>query len=249
MEIIAHKRTSTGSLAPISSTEQSSPINLPVTIITANDPVLQDAVISRSQGSEFSKRAFDLVASVLLLLLLLPLLAVVALLVRVTSPGPVFFRQVRAGQNGTFFVIWKFRTMRADAERVLEQDEQLKAEFSRQWKLESDPRVTPIGRILRKTSIDELPQLFNVLRGEMSMVGPRPVQPAELAEHYGDAAKVVFSVKPGLTGLWQVRGRSSVSYAERVALDLEYINCRSGWNDLLLVLMTIPAVLMMRDAS
>lgn len=221
----------------------------PVTIVTLDDPAPPIAATVSTGGSEFWKRAFDLTTSIVLLVLLLPLLAVVSLLVKITSPGPVFFRQVRTGKNGSTFVIWKFRTMRADAERILEQDERLKAEFSRQWKLESDPRITPLGRILRKTSIDELPQLFNVLRGEMSMVGPRPVQPAELEEHYGRYANIVFSVKPGVTGLWQVAGRSSVSYEERVALDLEYIKRRNGWYDLLLVILTIPAVLMMKGAS
>lgn len=243
MDIVAEKHPIKGGTCPVGAADR------PITIVTLDDPNPTYAAGIRSGSSEFWKRAFDLTTSLVLLVILLPLLAVVSLLVRVTSPGPVFFRQVRAGQNGSTFVIWKFRTMRADAERVLEQDEALKAEFSRQWKLNADPRITRLGHILRKSSIDELPQLFNVLRGEMSMVGPRPVQPAELDEHYGRYARIVFSAKPGLTGLWQISGRSSVSYDERVALDLEYIKRRSGWYDLLLVLLTIPAVLMMRDAS
>jgi lipopolysaccharide/colanic/teichoic acid biosynthesis glycosyltransferase len=145
-------------------------------------------------------------------------------------------------------VLCKFRTMIQDAESYLEQNQHLKAEFAKKWKLGNDPRITPVGRWLRRTSIDELPQLINVLRGEMSIVGPRPVQPDELAEQYGEYANIVFSAKPGLTGLWQVNGRSSSSYDERIALDLEYVQRRSGWLDFVLVMRTIPAVLFMRDA-
>jgi exopolysaccharide production protein ExoY len=203
----------------------------------------------RSRASEVWKRVFDITFALVLLVTLLPLLAVVAVLVWATSPGPVIFRQVRAGQHGKPFVLCKFRTMRADAERLLAQDAQLQARFAQQWKLAADPRITPVGRWLRKTSIDELPQLLNVLRGEMSIVGPRPVQPAELAEQYGAYADAVFRARPGLTGLWQVAGRSSVSYEERIALDLEYVQRRSGWFDFVLLLRTVPAVLLMRDAS
>jgi exopolysaccharide production protein ExoY len=208
-----------------------------------------NAVATYSAASELWKRAFDSTLALLLIIILLPLLAVVALLVRVTSPGPIIFRQVRVGQYGRPFVLWKFRTMTNGAEQLLEQDSRLKEEFRKRWKLGEDPRITPLGRWLRKTSIDELPQLINVLRGEMSMVGPRPVQPAELGEQYGEYSEVVFTAKPGITGLWQVAGRSSSSYAERVALDLEYVQRRGGWFDLLIVMRTIPAVLLMRDAA
>jgi lipopolysaccharide/colanic/teichoic acid biosynthesis glycosyltransferase len=191
---------------------------------------------------------FDVAFALLLGIILLPLLAAVALLIWVTSPGPVIFRQVRVGRNGQTFVLCKFRTMLVGAERMLEEDPALKQAFTEQWKLGDDPRVTKLGSWLRKTSVDELPQLINVLRGEMSMVGPRPVQPAELDEQYGEFAEVVFSERPGLTGLWQVEGRSSVSYDERIALDLKYVQKRSGWLDFLLILKTIPAVLLMRGA-
>ena len=211
--------------------------------------VHENALATRSAASELWKRVFDSTLALLLIIILLPLLAVVALLVRVTSPGPIFFRQVRVGQYGRPFVLWKFRTMTNGAEQLLEQDSRLKEEFRKRWKLGDDPRITPLGRWLRKTSIDELPQLINVLRGEMSMVGPRPVQPAELGEQYGEYSEVVFTAKPGITGLWQVAGRSSSSYAERVALDLEYVQRRGGWFDFLIVMRTIPAVLLMRDAA
>lgn len=202
-----------------------------------------------SPGSELWKRVFDVVFALVLLIILLPLLALVALLIWTTSPGPIIYRQIRAGQNGVFFVLCKFRTMSHGADGLLRQDEGLKAEFAKKWKLDHDPRVTIVGHWLRKMSIDELPQLFNVLRGDMSIVGPRPVQPDELEERYGEVADIVFSYKPGLTGLWQVTGRSSCTYAERIALDLEYAQRRSGWLDFMLVMRTIPAVLLMRDAS
>jgi lipopolysaccharide/colanic/teichoic acid biosynthesis glycosyltransferase len=205
--------------------------------------------VPHSWGSKVWKRVFDFTFALLLLVVALPLLAVVALLVWATSPGPVIFRQVRAGRHGQPFVLCKFRTMKQNAERMLEEDPRLMQEFSEQWKLHNDPRVTRVGSWLRKTSIDELPQLINVLRGEMSIVGPRPVQPTELAEQYGEYAEIVFSEKPGLTGLWQVEGRSSISYEERVALDLKYVQVRSGWFDLMLVLRTVPAILLMRGAK
>lgn len=210
---------------------------------------LDQAPSVRSHGGEIGKRTFDIVFALALIVILLPLLALVAALVWLSSPGPVIYRQIRAGHNGGLFVLYKFRTMLPGADGMLLQDEQLRAEFSERWKIDQDPRVTFLGKWLRKTSIDELPQLFNVLNGEMSIVGPRPVQPDELEERYGELAGIVFSLKPGLTGLWQVSGRSSCTYEERIALDLAYAQQRSGWLDLLLVVRTIPAVLFMRDAS
>jgi lipopolysaccharide/colanic/teichoic acid biosynthesis glycosyltransferase len=138
--------------------------------------------------------------------------------------------------------------MISNAERVLKEDAGLAQEFGSQWKLKNDPRVTWVGRWLRKTSIDELPQLINVLRGEMSIVGPRPVQPAELEERFGAWADVVTRVKPGITGLWQVSGRSHLRYDRRVALDLEYVGRCSFWYDLSLLIRTVPAVLTGRGA-
>ncbi|MGH2559512.1 MAG: sugar transferase [Thermomicrobiales bacterium] len=195
-----------------------------------------------------AKRAFDVCFALTLLLLTGPLCLIVAGLIVLTSPGPILFHQVRCGHHGDRFVCLKFRTMVADAQRILERDPHLREAFGAAWKLYHDPRVTRLGRWLRKLSIDELPQLVNVLRGEMSIVGPRPVQPAELEQLYGPRGKVVFSVKPGLTGLWQVSGRSQLSYEERIALDLEYLQRRGFWFDLVLVLRTIPTVLWKRDA-
>lgn len=203
----------------------------------------------RLSMDDFWKRTIDVTLVVLLLVLLLPLLAVVSLLIAATSPGPVIFRQARPGQFGRSFVLYKFRTMVEEAEALLEHDQQLKNEFAKQWKLSNDPRITPIGQWLRKTSIDELPQLINVLCGEMSLVGPRPRLSDELKDSYGELANVLLTVKPGMTGLWQVEGRSSSSYEERAALDLEYVRRRSAWFDLVLLFRTIPAVLFMRGAS
>jgi undecaprenyl-phosphate galactose phosphotransferase len=195
-----------------------------------------------------AKRAFDISAASVLLILGLPLFGLIALLIATTSSGPVFFRQNRCGFRGRAFVCLKFRTMVRDAERRLREDAALAASHAGQWKIQNDPRITAVGRWLRKTSLDELPQLWNILRGEMSFVGPRPVQLAEMEEVYGPAAKEVTSVKPGLTGLWQVSGRSSLSYDERVALDLAYVDRRSLWLDLKILVKTVPAVLFGRGA-
>jgi lipopolysaccharide/colanic/teichoic acid biosynthesis glycosyltransferase len=193
-------------------------------------------------------RLFDITIASLVCFLSLPLLILAVALIAATSPGPVIYRQQRYGQNGRTFVLYKFRTMVRNADVILENSPALRAEFARQWKLDHDPRITRIGRWLRISSIDELPQLFNVLRGEMSIVGPRPVQPKEISDWYRDLGLVVFSVKPGLTGLWQVMGRSSTTYDERIALDLEYLRRRSLWFDLQLLLRTIPAVLLRHGA-
>jgi len=195
-----------------------------------------------------AKRGLDVVLASLLLVISLPVVVAAMMAIRVTSPGPVIFAQVRSGHKGKPFVCFKLRTMVNNAERVLEEDTLLRDAFVQCWKLPSDPRVTTVGRFLRKTSIDELPQLFNVLRGEMSIVGPRPVQLTELRDLYGTAASILTAIKPGLTGLWQVSGRSLMSYDERVALDLSYAETQSFWLDVKVILQTIPAVLMRRGA-
>lgn len=199
--------------------------------------------------SRAAKRTLDISGALLALILLAPLLLVVALAVKVTSPGPVIFRQERVGQGARTFRCFKFRTMVANAEQILEQDDRLRAEYSVGWKLERDPRITKVGAFLRKTSLDELPQLMNVIRGDMSIVGPRPIQGAELREHYSALEAAAFcSVKPGLTGLWQVSGRSSLSYQERVALELAYVERQGFWYDLAIVFRTMPAILLRRGA-
>nr|KIS34104.1 hypothetical protein TQ38_04650 [Novosphingobium sp. P6W] len=194
-------------------------------------------------------RAFDLAVSALALLLFLPLLLLVALAVRLTSYGPVLFVQQRIGRDGKQFPCLKFRSMVVDArerlETLLSSSEEARQEWARDQKLRSDPRITPIGRILRKTSLDELPQLLNVLFGHMSVVGPRPIVEGEVAR-YGHRFGAYCSVRPGLTGLWQVSGRNEVSYDTRVRLDAFYALRKSLVYDFAICLRTVPAVLASR---
>jgi lipopolysaccharide/colanic/teichoic acid biosynthesis glycosyltransferase len=182
-----------------------------------------------------------------LFILALPLLAAVALLVRMTSAGPVLHRRRVVGQYGDTFDALKFRTMVADADAVLARDPQMRKTFEINHKLERDPRITPVGRWLRKSSLDELPQLLNVVRGDMWLIGPRMICPAEL-EKYGRHRQKLLSVKPGLTGLWQVSGRQNVSYDRRVELDMQYIDNWSFFTDVRILLKTVRVVLSMRGA-
>jgi len=197
------------------------------------------------------KRVIDFMGASLLLTLAAPLMLVLSLLVKISSPGAVIFRQERLGKNGRRIYIYKFRTMRRDAESILKANEQLYKEYvANNYKLPKgrDPRITPVGRVLRQTSLDELPQLINVLKGEMSLVGPRPVVPDEI-EQYGDCASLLLSVPPGLTGQWQVSGRSDIAdYAQRVRLDMEYLRDQSVATDLRILLQTVPAVLLRQGA-
>ena len=208
------------------------------------------------------KRVVDFVGAAAGLTLAAPLFPLIGAAIRIDSPGPVFYRQRRAGQllgvgesPGRFrfaeFHMWKFRTMRTDAESILKEDKELYAEYVKNnYKLPKgkDARITRIGRVLRQTSLDELPQLINVLKGEMSLVGPRPVVPDEI-EQYGDYASLLLSAQPGLTGHWQVSGRSDIAdYAQRVKLDMEYLRDRSVATDLRILLRTLPAVLLRQGA-
>src|SRR5208283_5518919 len=198
------------------------------------------------------KRTIDLVVSAVLLIALSPVMAAIAAAIKLASPGTVLFRQRRLGLNGKPFTLYKFRTMRADAEKILKNSPSLYAKFlENNFKLPKgeDPRLAPLGRFLRAASLDELPQLFNVLIGEMSLVGPRPIVPHE-AVQYGDSAMLFMSAKPGMTGNWQVNGRSEIAeYEKRVELDLEYIRDQSIGKDLEILLRTVPAVLRRRGAN
>ncbi len=192
------------------------------------------------------KRAIDIVVSLTAILLVSPVLALTAILVKLTAPGPIFFVQKRLGLNKRMFNIYKFRTMVVDAEQRLKELEHLNEADGAVFKIKSDPRITPIGAFLRKTSIDELPQLFNVLKGEMSLVGPRPLQVRdyELFEvHCQDWQRKRFSVRPGITCLWQIMGRSSTTFERWMELDLQYIRTWSVWLDLEILAKTLPAVL------
>lgn len=197
------------------------------------------------------KRAMDVAGAATLLLFCLPVFLVIAALVRLDG-GPVFFAHERVGRGGRSFGCLKFRSMVTDSDRrlisLLATDPTARAEWDATRKLRRDPRVTWIGRFLRATSLDELPQLVNVLRGDMSLVGPRPVQAAELAVHYGAAAGHYLAVRPGITGPWQVSGRSDTTYAQRVALDVAYVANPSILTDLRILLRTPFAVLARRGA-
>ncbi len=189
----------------------------------------------------------DLVGAGLLLALTAPVIVVAAAAVALTSRGPLLHRRRVVGRGGAEFDALKLRTMVADADRILAESPQLRAAFEVNFKLEQDPRVTPVGRFLRKWSIDELPQLWNVLRGEMSLVGPRMITRAELGK-YGPQAARLTTVRPGLSGLWQVSGRQEIDYTDRVRLDLDYIDHWSLGRDLAIALRTPAAVLRARGA-
>lgn len=190
------------------------------------------------------KRLFDLVAASLGLVAISPLLLWIILRIRADG-GPAIFKHKRIGQGGQAFYCYKFRSMIMNSQQVLqellERDPQARAEWEKDFKLKDDPRVTPIGAFLRKTSLDELPQLFNVLKGEMSLVGPRPIIEAEV-ERYGDGARFYFEAKPGITGLWQVSGRSDIDYPRRVMLDTWYVQNWSLWHDIVILFKTIRVV-------
>lgn len=190
------------------------------------------------------KRLIDVVSALLALILFSPLFIFLILLVSLDG-GPPFFRQLRLGYQGQIFTMWKFRSMVVDAETHLEMmlknDETLREHWGVWRKFKSDPRTTVLGKWLRRSSLDELPQLWNVLVGDMSLVGPRPILPGEV-ELWGGDVIMYQSVRPGITGLWQVSGRSRLSYEERILLDLEYIRNRSWWLDTLIMLKTIRVV-------
>lgn len=196
----------------------------------------------------FIKRVADLVLSCLLLMLLSPLLIAVAVLIKLTSPGPVMFSQERVGRNKRRFRIYKFRSMVANAEMEKEKLVHLNEMDGPVFKIRTDPRVTPLGRFIRRTSIDELPQLLNVLCGDMSLVGPRPPLPTEV-EMYEWLYHQRLSIKPGLTCLWQVNGRNQISFQEWMELDKQYIDNWSLWLDLKILVKTVPVVLLGKGAS
>lgn len=200
-----------------------------------------------ARPDEFSNRCLDVFAASMLLLLTLPLMAFCAIAVLVSGPGPLLFRQLRLGLNGEEFYCLKFRTMVPGGEsalqRLLEQDTAARAEWLAVQKLQNDPRVTPIGRFLRRYCLDELPQLFNVLVGDMSIVGPRPIVSDEILR-YGPKFADYCTVKPGITGLWQVSGRHKLTYEQRVQLDCDYARNKSTRTDLVILWKTVPVVLL-----
>lgn len=205
----------------------------------------------RMKVKRFQKHLLDMFLALCAFIVLLPLFAIIPGLIKLTSRGPVFFRQKRLGIHGRTIYVWKFRSMYEDAEsrlaKLLAENPNAAEEWNNNFKLAADPRVTPFGRVLRKTSLDELPQLLNVLSGEMALIGPRPIVENEIP-YYGNSYDVFSSVKPGITGLWQVSGRSDTSYSERVSLDTYYVLNWSPWMDVWILVRTVYAVLFMRGA-
>lgn len=199
----------------------------------------------QSSAARLAKRCIDVVAATMGMVLLAPLFSAIAALISVDSPGPVFFKQRRMGLDGRCFTVFKFRTMYTDAEaklqEILDGDPGLKAEYDRYHKLEDDPRVTRVGKWLRRLSLDELPQLWNVLRGDMSLVGPRAYMPSELPRMNG-LSRTVLQCPPGLTGLWQVSGRNNLDFSTRVDLDVHYMQHWTLWLDIYILIRTIPVV-------
>lgn len=230
---------------------------VPVAVLSAYESTRIDQVVDGTSVTEAldgaatrrrtAKRVLDASASATGLVVLSPVLLTVALLVKLDSPGPAIFRQTRVGLNGKRFSILKFRTMQQDAESRITELERFNEGAGPLFKMKSDPRVTRIGRFLRKLSIDELPQLFNVLRGDMSLVGPRPGLPTEVAA-YEPRAHRRLAVLPGITGPWQISGRSDLSWEAGLELDLDYVDDYSFRRDLLILLGTVPRVLASRGA-
>ena len=204
----------------------------------------------------FFKRALDLMGSVLGIILSLPVMLVTVLLIKLDSPGPIFAdTPMRVGRNGKLFKMYKFRSMVVGAHDMLQKDPQLLKQYKQNsYKIQDDPRVTRVGKFIRKVSIDELPQLFNIVKGEMSLVGPRAYYPFELEEQQEEYpqtekfVKIILHAKPGLTGVWQTSGRSEINFDKRVQMDATYVERKSIIFDILLVLKTIPAVLARRGA-
>lgn len=212
---------------------------------------LPDCEFHKKPCYECIKRIFDLVVSLVAVIVLSPVLLVISLAIRLEDRGPILYRAQRVGRGGKPITVYKFRSMRMHADRLEDMltPEELE-EYKKNYKLEHDPRITKVGAFLRKTSLDELPQLFNILAGTLSLVGPRPVLQEE-TELYGDKRELLLSCKPGLTGLWQVRGRSNVTYenGRRQALELQYVSQRSLWLDIKILFWTVGAVVRMDGAK
>jgi len=198
-----------------------------------------------------SKRIFDVIIASITLIVFLPLFAFVVLLLKLTDPGPVIFRHIRVGQGGRRFACFKFRSMVLDSDKVLktllESDPAARKEWDRTQKLANDPRITPVGKFLRQSSLDELPQLINVIRGDMSLVGPRPIVPSELTR-YGDKLSLYLLARPGITGIWQVSGRNDCGYDRRIEMDANYVRNWRFSTDFVILLRTLGAVLAQRGS-
>lgn len=205
----------------------------------------------RMKALRWEKDLLDAIVSAILFILALPIMILISFLVKLTSKGPILYKAKRLGKNGKEIEIYKFRSMYADAEQrleaILKKEPELKKEYEANFKLKKDPRITPLGRLLRKTSLDELPQFINVFKMEMALVGPRPIVKDEI-KHYGENYSVFSSMRPGITGLWQCSGRSDTSYAERVAFDVYYVLNWSPWMDVWILIKTFFSVLTLKGA-
>jgi Undecaprenyl-phosphate galactose phosphotransferase WbaP len=208
------------------------------------------ALTLQGLNGEFAKRLFDILFSLLVLILFSPVYLVLSLLIASSSEGPIFYIQERVGKNYKPFNCIKFRTMVSNADEVLmqmmETSPELRQEFEASFKLKHDPRITKIGRFLRITSLDEFPQFWNVLKGDMSVVGPRPLVEEELPK-YGSAIDQVLTIRPGITGLWQVSGRNDIPYPRRVQIDLHYVKFGNLWLDLWIILKTVGVVVIPKN--
>ncbi len=222
------------------------PSRLPV---SPSSPVIEAATVDVIEPFAYrvTKRVFDLVVGGGILLLLVPVIPLVALMIRLDSKGAVFYRQDRVGKGGRVFQFYKFRSMRADSDRLRAGLESRNEAAGPVFKMKNDPRITAVGQFLRRSSLDEIPQIFNVLKGDMSIVGPRPALPGEVAK-YETWHRRRLDVKPGITCLWQVAGRNQVSFEEWMRLDIEYMSRRSLRTDVTIFVKTIPAVIARRGA-
>lgn len=190
----------------------------------------------------FIKRCFDVISSIIAIIIISPLYLLIAIIVKLESQGTIFFKHERLGKDGKKIKVYKFRTMVINAQQILNNmPDEMKREFEKSFKLEDDPRITKVGKFLRQSSLDELPQLVNIIKGEMSVVGPRPIVVKEL-EKYGECGDKLLTIKPGLTGNWQVNGRSNTSYKQRVQLDMDYIDTRSFSRDMVIIAKTMGVV-------
>lgn len=223
--------------------------------ISSSSALADPVDVSHLKRKAWVKRIFDIFFSSAVLLLGLPLFILLAILIKCSSKGPVFYSSLRLGQKGQLFKFWKFRSMYCDAdarlEQLLKQHPKLNEEWQRFFKLKNDPRLTSVGKLIRKTSFDELPQFWNVLKGDLSIVGPRPYLPREegrIKELIGSNIDILLSTKPGITGIWQTSGRSSLSFEKRLELDLIYIQIHSFLLDMQLIAKTVPEIIASKGA-
>lgn len=199
-----------------------------------------------------SKRAFDILASAVAIILLSPVLLIISAMVYLGDSGPVVYGQIRIGKNGKPFKMWKFRSMYKNSDRMIDQlTPEQKKQYYTEFKIDNDPRITKVGNLLRKTSLDELPQLFNVLFNDMSLIGPRPLIESEIQMNYADTYQELLSVKPGVTGYWQAYARNNATYqsGERQAMELYYVHHASAWLDIKILFKTVITVLKREGAQ